>query len=85
MKFLLHVLCLTNILFAIEFNVYPYLQNASTTSINIMWETNGGDQSQVEYGLDNSLGQVANGTSFSSSGSNRIHDVELSNLFPSTR
>ena len=85
MNLLLHVLCLTGILFSIEFNVHPYLQNASTTTINIMWETNGGDQSLVEYGLDNNLGQVGNGTSFNSSGSNRIHDVTLSGLLPSTR
>ncbi len=60
--------------------VDPYLQNASPSAITIMWETNTGTESIVEWGLSNALGNTDNGTSEISQGSSRIHTVQLTGL-----
>ncbi len=61
-------------------NVQPYLQNASPNSINILWETTDGDESIVEWGLTETLGNTTSGTAETSNGTARIHDVKLEGL-----
>ncbi len=85
MKFIYIIVLCISFLFSVEFNIQPYLQNATPYSINIMWETNSGSQSLVNYGVDMNLDFNANGDSFISQGSNMIHDVYLGNLIPNTR
>ena len=38
-------------LFPVELVVSPYLQSATPTSINILWETDSDSQSIVEWGM----------------------------------
>ena len=64
-------------IYAVEFNVQPYLQNATPASIHIMWETDSGNQTIVNYGTSTNLNISVNGDSFISQGSNVIHDVNL--------
>ena len=45
------------------FIVQPYLQNVTQNSITVMWETDEGSDSRVDYGLDDSYSLVAFGTS----------------------
>ena len=65
--------------------VQPYLQDATTNSIRIMWETSATDESTVEWGLTNALGNMASGTAQTGSGTSRIHDTQLTGLLPDTR
>ena len=65
-------------------NVQPYLQDAEPTSIRVMWETTSGDESTVEWGLTNALGNSTSGTSFTGSIFSRIHDTQLTGLQPNT-
>ncbi len=66
--------------FAQSINVQPFLQDASPTSITIRWETTDSTETTVEWGLTQSLGNTATGTSFINEGTARIHDVELTGL-----
>lgn len=85
--------CFPNLLFSIAFfvliangiyaqniKVQPYLQDASPHSIFILWETDGSDESIVEWGLTNALGNLTSGIAQPSQGNNRIHTVQLENL-----
>lgn len=64
-----------------EFLVKPYLQDAEPTSIKIMWETSGGEESVVEWGLTSKLGNKTKGVSENVNfGSSRIHTVKLEGL-----
>lgn len=65
-------------------NIGPYLQNATPTSITIMWETLSDPSSEVLYGTTSSLGFSEIGTSEVGSGSSYIHTVQLTNLTPDT-
>jgi acid phosphatase type 7 len=65
--------------------VQPYLQNATTTSMVIMWETNTNTESTVQYGLTASLGLSASGTTITTLGSTILHTVSLTGLSPDTR
>src|SRR5262249_42269848 len=40
----------------------PYLQNATSSSMVIMWETSSGDESRVDFGLSPALGTTVFGT-----------------------
>ena len=60
--------------------VQPYLQNAMPNSIHILWETDEGEESMVEWGPIESLGDTTSGTSFINQGTARIHDVKLEGL-----
>lgn len=62
----------------------PYLQNATPTSIVVMWETPDEDESTVEYGLTDQLGQTQNGSVFTNQGNAKIHTVNLEGLTPDT-
>jgi hypothetical protein len=60
--------------------VWPYLQDAQPHSIHILWETSTGEESLVEYGLDEDLGLSATGSFTLSNGSTILHQVQLSGL-----
>ena len=84
-KNVIYIILLLSLSTATEFNVNPYLQLASPTSINVMWETNNNQQSLVEYGLTLFLGNSQTGTAFTGNGSSYIHNVEIINLEPNTK
>ena len=46
-------------IFSTEIIVEPYLQNASPTSIYIMWETSNNPESIIEWGTTISFGSVS--------------------------
>jgi hypothetical protein len=66
-------------------NVNPYLQDATPTSIRIMWESSGGSESTVEWGLTTALGNTASGTSQTGFLLTQIHDTQITGLQPDTR
>jgi hypothetical protein len=68
-----------------ELVVQPYLQNASPDAIHVMWETDGGEESVVEWGPTDALGSATTGDAFVGSGASRHHHVELTALSPATR
>jgi len=60
--------------------VQPYLQNAEPNSIYILWETDLGEESIVEWGLTVALGSSTSGTFVQTEGTARLHEVWLENL-----
>jgi hypothetical protein len=61
--------------------VGPYLQDATPTSIKVMWETSVGEESIVEWGLTPKLGKQHSGVSFPINYSDsRVHEVTLTDL-----
>ncbi|MEO6035082.1 MAG: metallophosphoesterase family protein, partial [Verrucomicrobiota bacterium] len=58
----------------------PYLQNVSTSSVQIIWQTPFPSDSVVEYGIASALGSMASGIAFS-----RDHVVGLLDLQPDTK
>jgi len=68
-----------------ELNAGPYLQDATPTSVWILWETTEGEESRVEWGTSAALGQTAIGTAQPSEGAHRLHEVQLTGLTPGTR
>ena len=68
-----------------DFNVKPYLQNVTPSSIHIMWETTSNDESMVHWGETTDLGHVTTGDAENSINSYYIHDVHLTDLEPNTR
>ena len=71
-------------IFTQSFHIKPYLQNASTTSIVVMWETTSGFESLVEWGTTQALGQTTSGTAETGYITSYIHTVELTNLNSNT-
>jgi hypothetical protein len=67
-------------LYSQTIQVQPYLQDASPNSIFILWETDSSDESIVEWGLTETLGNTSEGTAQVSVGDARIHEVKLENL-----
>ena len=65
--------------------VQPYLQNATPSSMVIMWETNINTESIVQYGPTQSLGSSASGTTITTLGSTILHTVSLTGLAAGTR
>ena len=63
----------------------PYLQNASPSSMTVMWETSMIDESIIEWGPTSSLEYTSLGTFVTGSGLSRVHTVALSGLSPDTR
>ena len=68
-----------------ELVVGPYLQNATPSSMTILWETDSDSPSRLEWGQDSYLDQIAFGSSFTNYGPSQIHTVELTGLSPGTR
>lgn len=70
-----------------HFNAGPYLNFATQTSVNLLWETNQPATAVVEYGTTDQLGQqmeVPN-PSPKSTGGAFIQEISLTNLKPHTR
>ena len=78
-------LLLTSYLFSQEFVVQPYLQSPTWSTMHILWETDSGSESKVEWGTWLTLGEVTTGTSITSYGSNKLHTVQLTGLYTSAR
>lgn len=77
---IIFVLCIYNLLKAQEITIQPYLQDASPNSMFILWETNTGSESFVEWGLTSSLGNTKNGTDQTTLDGGRVHQVKLDGL-----
>lgn len=60
--------------------VKPYIQHVLPNSVTIMWETDGGEESVVDWGDTEMLGNFSSGTANSSQGANRIHTVQINGL-----
>ena len=65
--------------------VGPYLQDASTNSMTVMWETNAIDESIIKWGPTSDLGNTSLGTFVTGSGLSRVHTVVVNGLSPDTR
>ncbi len=64
-----------------EFLIRPYLQDAEPTHIKVLWETNQGGESIVEWGPTPKLGKKTSGKSYAVNyGASRIHEVQLTGL-----
>ena len=74
-----------SLLFPVELIVQPYLQNATPTSMTILWETDSDSPSRLEWGQQQFLTEVTLGSSIANYGNSRIHTVELIDLTPNTR
>ena len=53
--------------------IQPYLQDASPNSIHILWETDSGEESTVEWGLSEELGFETTGIAYPSNGNAQVH------------
>tara|TARA_B110000263_G_scaffold192510_1_gene170507 strand:+ start:2350 stop:4602 length:2253 start_codon:yes stop_codon:yes gene_type:complete len=76
---------LNGFLLSVNLVVQPYLQNATSNSMHILWETDSDSQSIIEWGLSPFLTEATIGSSFLNYGSSKIHTVELVNLVPYTQ
>jgi len=65
----------------------PYLQDATSSSLWVCWETAAGPgstESRVDYGPSAALGQTTLGTFLTSSAGTVIHQTQLAGLLPGT-
>lgn len=79
------MLLLTPVLRAQSITVQPYLQHAEPNSITVSWETSTGDETIVEWGATDQLGQSTTGTAAAGNGTSRVHHVNLTGLQPEMR
>ena len=82
---IIYYIIITSFLFPVSLVVEPYLQNATPTSMTILWETDSDSQSIVEWGMYVFLTESTSGSSFSNYGNSKIHTVEITDLLPNTR
>ena len=69
-----------------QFMVEPFLQQATAKSIWVVWETNSGNESRVEFGLSPfTLTETAAGSAIPNVGGSIIHQTRLTGLQPQTR
>ncbi|MCH2133471.1 MAG: fibronectin type III domain-containing protein [Phycisphaerales bacterium] len=69
-----------------QFPVAPYLQKPTPTSMAIAWESDGHDESWIDFGLTpEALDQTASGNWVTGADGTHIHHVELSGLSSFTR
>ena len=73
------------ILYAQNISVGPYLQDAEPTSMTIMWETSDGEESTVEWGMTNTLGNSSSGLFITGNGSSKIHTTLVNGLTANTK
>ena len=66
------VILYLSVLFSQEFVVQPYLQNATQSTIHILWETDTISPSIVEWGGQIFLSESTSGSSFSNYGNSRM-------------
>lgn len=64
--------------------VQPYLQDAEPARMTVLWETNTGTESVVQYGTTAALGSTVSGSAFTSAGSTQMHTVTINGLAPAT-
>ncbi len=67
-----------------QISVQPWLQDAEPDRMTIMWETIGGEESLVHWGLTDTLGQLATGFAEAIEDNSFIHAVVLHDLQPFT-
>ena len=79
------LLCCLQQLAAQNLTIQPYLQDADPHTISILWETDTPDDSIIEWGLTDALGNTQTGTSYPSEGDATVHEVQLHDLVPQTR
>ena len=84
-KIYISLFLITSLLFSVELVVEPYLQNATPSTMTILWETDTDSPSRVEWGQAHFLDQLTMGSSFANYGTSKVHTVELENLIPNTR
>ena len=73
--------CVTAQTKEIIIEVQPYLQDATPSSIKIMWQTNANEESILEWGLTPKLGKKTKGISYDVNFTEaRIHEVSLEGL-----
>ena len=65
--------------------ILPYLQQATPTTISILWETALGLDNHVEWGETASLGSRTVGTIEEEGGMGVLHQVVLNDLMPNKR
>ena len=65
----------------IVIEIQPYLQHMEPHAITVMWQTNKGEESVVEYGLTSKLGNKTYGNAFDINFTDvRVHKVRLEGL-----
>jgi len=75
----------TQVVFAQQIVVEPYLQDATPTSINIMWETSEGGECIVYWGTKKKMSNLSKRVfSIVNNRPSQIHRLKLENLSPST-
>ena len=67
-----------------SFLIAPYLQSTTPSSTAILWMTDEGEESRVEFGLTTGLGMTATGTAEVEGGTGIVHSVPLTGLPPDT-
>lgn len=65
--------------------VQPYLQNATTSSIVIMWETDVNTETNLQYGLTTSLGTTVIGSSLTTLNNTQLHTATPPGLSSATK
>ena len=65
--------------------VQPYLQNATESSIVVMWETNTNTETKLQYGTTTNLDLSSSGSTITTLGGTILHTVTLTSLTPGTR
>lgn len=82
--FVIALHCLSNLaipLHSQEIQIKPYLQDVEPRSAVIMWQTDTGDESIVEWGITSGLGQTTRGSSVAVNfDSVRLHTVRIEPL-----
>ena len=66
-------------------SIYPYLQNATSNNITIMWECENCNSSIIEWGDSPSLGTIVYPSTDITSSSTLIHSAEINQLSPNTK
>ena len=75
MKIAKTLILLLSLIYSVEFSVYPYLQNATPSTMTILWETDTDSPSRVEWGQAQFLDQLTMGSSFTNYETSKIHTV----------
>jgi hypothetical protein len=60
--------------------VFPYLQKATPNGIYVLWETDEGEESSLEWGLTTALENTMTGSTTTTTSNTRMHEVQLTGL-----
>jgi acid phosphatase type 7 len=83
--FLFIILIIPISIYALSFDMKPYLQTPTSTSMYVCWFASSSDDSVVQYGTSASLGLATTGNVHIYDTEIRWHYVKLQNLLPNTR